>query len=327
MGKLILAPMAGITEPVFRLLAKEAGADVVMSEMVSAEGVCHGAGNTAELLRFDRNERPFGIQLFGARPESLARASAHVEGLAQPDFIDLNAGCPVPKVVRKNGGCALLREPKLFEAILRAMVKAVSVPVTVKIRSGWFENDWVDIEFARIAQNCGVSAITVHPRSKTMGFRDHARWERIGLVKQAVQIPVIGNGDVVDGDTAAAMLELTSCDAVMIGRAALGNPFVFAQARCSFEGRASEPILDEMRWRTAKRHISLYREQYGEERASRELKKHAAWYVRGMPGVAKVRRLVFAAGDTLELERILDEHFSAVGAKITEAAGVFPGRT
>jgi len=216
--KLLCAPIAGITETVFRTLCRKHGADIVLSEMVSAEGIRHNAKNTTALIRYNKEERPIGIQLFGADPEHLAYAAQYVEEHALPDFIDLNSGCPVPKVVKKNGGAALMKDPKLFKNILHHMVKAVQTPVTVKIRSGWYKHDWIDIELAKIAEGCGVAALTLHPRSKTMGFSGHSFWERIALVKQAVNIPVIGNGDITEPHHALEMLTQTGCDSVMIGR-------------------------------------------------------------------------------------------------------------
>ncbi|MBD3392905.1 MAG: tRNA dihydrouridine synthase DusB [Chitinivibrionales bacterium] len=310
--KLILAPLAGIAEPVFRSICRRAGADAVLSEMVSAEGICRGARNTEELLAFEPHERPLGIQLFGARPTSLARAAEYVESHARPDFIDLNSGCPVPKIVRKNGGAALLKDPALFASILSAMTKKVSTPVTVKIRSGWREHEWVDVDCARIAEDCGAAAIIVHARSRSMGFRNHAYWERIALVKEAVRIPVVGNGDVVDGASARAMFEQTGCDAVMIGRAALGNPWVFSRIHSELRGDTPPRVTVDMRRETAARHLRSYRQRYGEKRAAREMKKHIAWYIKGMPGVAGIRRRVFAAQSTFHLEEIIEDYFTRI---------------
>ncbi len=316
--------MAGITETVFRRLCKRAGADIVVSEMVSAEGVCRGTKRSAAFLRFEDVERPLGIQLFGASPERLAAAARHVEESAKPDFIELNCGCPVPKVVRRNGGCALLRNPSLYTAILSAMVKAVNTPVTVKIRSGWHEQEWVDVQFARIAQDCGVSAVTLHPRSKTMGFGGHALWERIAEVKHAVDIPVIGSGDVTCGDKAADMFAETGCDAVMIGRAALGNPWIFADARKRIHGAHAPSLSPQERKAIVMQHIHEYRETYGEHRASREMKKHVAWYFKGMTGVSRLRRRVFTAHSSFELEELVEEYFARVEA--ADEGGRLPSR-
>jgi len=307
--------MAGITEPVFRLLCRQAGADIVVSEMVSAEGAVRRAKNTTALLRFGDEERPLGIQLFGADPERLADAARYAEEFSRPDFIDLNSGCPVPKVAGRNAGAALLRDARLFTDILSAMVKAVSTPVTVKIRSGWREGEWVDVQYARIAQECGAAAITVHARSKTMGFGGRARWERIALVKQAVAIPVIGNGDVCDAAAAEAMLKETGCDAIMVGRGALGNPWIFSQIKRRLAGEPQAAVTPSMKRAAALTHLARYREMYGEQRASKEMKKHLGWYIKGLPGAARTRQKIFSARSTLEFERLLDEYFTVSGGE------------
>jgi nifR3 family TIM-barrel protein len=275
--------------------------------MVSAEGIHYGSKKTIDLLRFDACERPFGIQLFGADAEHLAEASRFVEEHARPDFIDLNSGCPVPKVVKKNGGSALLKDPGLFRNILTQMVKAVSIPVTVKIRSGWYKHDWVDTEFARIAEDCGVSAITIHPRSKTMGFTGHSFWERIARVKKAVSIPVIGNGDIVTPRDGLDMFAQTGCDAIMIGRATYGNPWIFRQIKELCAKKSFTPIKKEEKVTTMLFHLREFRRIHGDMRAGKEMKKYISWYLRGEPGAAGLRDRVFRAKDIEELEKVVGE--------------------
>ncbi len=292
-NSLVLAPMAGVADTVFRQVCKSSGAGIVVSEMVSAEGIKYKSSNTLDLLSFDESERPFGVQLFGADPSSLGDAAKFVQDYAQPDFIDLNAGCPVQKVVKKNGGSALLRDKVLFEKILTAMVKAVSTPVTVKIRSGWVKDEWVDVEFAKIAQGCGVRAITLHPRSRSMGFSGKALWQRIAEVKQAVSVPVIGNGDICTADDALQMLRVCGCDAIMIGRATYGNPWIFSEVKAALCGQPSEPPSVAEKTATIVNHINLYVETHGEDRASKEMKKHLAWYFKGVPGAALFRDRIF----------------------------------
>ena len=287
--------MAGITETVFRSLCRENGADVVMSEMVSAEGIFRKSKKTRNLLGFKTQERPIGIQIFGSHPEHIAYAAAFIEEHCRPDFIDLNSGCPVPKVVNKNGGAALLRDVSLFQKIISSMVKAVSTPVTVKLRSGWSQNEFVDVQFAKIAQDCGVAAVILHPRSKTMVFSGHSFWERIGVVKSAVSIPVIGNGDLTSAYDAKAMLAQTGCDSIMIGRAALGNPWIFSQVKRILAGMEPEIPTSALRFSTVIRHIESYREEYGEKKATNDLKKHLAWYCKGLPGAASLRNVFFRA--------------------------------
>ena len=307
---LICAPMAGISDPVFRSICKEHGADITVSEMVSVDGIAHGADATLDLMRFEPAERPIGIQLFGADPKRFTESTALVAGRFQPDFIDLNAGCPVPKVVKKNGGSALLKDLKRFERIVSAMVKASSVPVTVKLRSGWLKHEWVDVAFARCAEECGARAVTLHPRSQTMGFSGHSFWERIGEVKQAVAIPVIGNGDILCGRDAQTMLLQTGCDGVMVGRGAYGNPWIFSEIRAALAGGTYTPPSPEKKLQVALSHIERYRHRYGEYRASREMKKHVSWYIKGIPGASQWRDRIFRADTTSTLAELLRMVFS-----------------
>lgn len=300
-NKVILAPMAGITEKVFRTICKEQGADVVISEMVSAEGLFYGARATMDLMKFNECERPIGIQLFGSDPDHMARAAAFVQKHFRPDFIDLNSGCPVPKVVKKNGGSALLQNAFLFQKILKAMKKELSIPVTVKIRSGWYKHEWVDTEFAQIAQDCGAAALTVHPRSKTMGFSGHSFWERIAEVKKKVSIPVIGNGDINTASDALRMVRETGCDSVMIGRGAYGNPWIFYQVKSAFLGKTVPPVSAQEKLDMALRHLLEFSGEYGEHCALKEMKKHIAWYIKGMPGASKCRDYIFRAQSLEEL--------------------------
>jgi tRNA-dihydrouridine synthase B len=324
--KVMLAPLAGISESVFRSICRDCGADMVVSEMVSAEGIRHHGANTAALLAFEEHERPLGIQLFGADPAALAYATRYVEEHAHPDFIDLNCGCPVPKVVKKNGGSALLRDLPLFSRILQSMVRAAArVPVTVKLRSGWFEHRWTDIEFARAAQDAGVAAIALHPRSRTMGFSGRAYWDRIAEVAQAVSIPVIGNGDIESAQDACAMFEQTGCDSVMIGRGAMGNPWLFTQIKQALAGARIEPYTKAIRYALCRRHLHRYRARHGEQAAAKEMKKHCAWYTRGLPAAAGLRREFFAARTSDELIAIIDRYFSLYADALTDLDGPFDG--
>ncbi len=304
-NSLILAPMAGITENVYRQLCKKNGADVVYSEMVSAEGIYYNCKNTINLTNFKPKERPIGIQLFGANAQHLAFAAQYVEEHAQPDFIDLNSGCPVPKVIRKNGGSALLKDPKLFKDILLHMVKAVSIPVTVKIRSGWSRHEWIDTEFAKIAEDCGVAAVTLHPRSKTMGFTGHSFWDRISLVKKSVTIPVIGNGDIVTPEDGLNMFSQTGCDSIMIGRATYGNPWIFRQIKDLHAKKNVVPVTKKEKAKTALYHLNEYRRIHGDLRAGKEMKKCVSWYVRGEVGATALRDKIFRSNNVEELDEIV----------------------
>lgn len=306
-NELFLAPLAGVSETCFRRICRENGADAVVSEMVSAEGLLRKGKQTLRLLVFDEKERPIGIQLFGSDPSRMASAAAWVQEHIRPDFIDLNAGCPVRKVVGRGAGAALLKDPARFGAIVNAMVKAVSLPVTVKIRSGWTTGDWVDVEFARIAQDNGAKAVFLHARSKTMVFSGTALWERIRLVKQAVQIPVIGNGDIKTADDALRMKKETGCDGLMIGRGANGNPWVFNQIKLKFSARPDEPVTNKMRLDTALLHIAMVRDHYGEKRALTDIRKHISWYIKGLKMATDYRNRVFRTKKTEELEEIVKE--------------------
>jgi tRNA-dihydrouridine synthase B len=304
---LFLAPLAGVSETCYRRLCRLNGADAVVSEMASAEGLLRKGKQTLRLLEFDEQERPAGIQLFGADPDRMAAAAAWVAENARPDFIDLNAGCPVRKVVNRGAGAALLKDPQRFEKIVCAMVKAVTLPITVKIRSGWNTGEWVDLAFARIAEASGAKALFLHARSKTMVFSGTALWERIGLVKKAITIPVIGNGDVKSADDAVRMKNETGCDGLMIGRGASGNPWIFNQIKQRLAGRPDRPVTNKQRLDTALNHMVMVRDHYGEKRAIKEIRKHIAWYIKGLKNAAEYRDRVFRAKTTKELEEIVKE--------------------
>jgi putative TIM-barrel protein, nifR3 family len=301
--------MAGITETVFRRICRRHGADVLMSEMVSAEGLFHGSKKTECLIHFEASERPVGIQVFGANADHIAYAAAYIEEHFRPDFIDLNSGCPVPKVVKKNGGAALLCNLPLFKKIVVKMVKAVSIPVTVKLRSGWSAHDLVDVECAKICEECGASAVILHPRTKSMGFSGHSMWERIAEVKKNVSIPVIGNGDICTPEDASEILRQTGCDSIMIGRAALGNPWIFDRVKRYLTDGTSAPVTDPERLSTVLDHIRGFCAVHGEKRALAELKKHVGWYLKGKPQAANLRNRVFRAPTISALEEAAKEAF------------------
>jgi nifR3 family TIM-barrel protein len=256
-------------------------------------------------MKFNDNERPIGVQLFGSDPERLAEAARFTYENAAPDFIDLNSGCPVAKVVKRNGGAALLKDPALFGRIVKAMANAVPIPVTVKIRSGWNKNEWVDEEFARIAQDNGAAAVTLHPRSQTMMFTGRSFWERIAAVKKAVSIPVIGNGDIVDAESALRMISETGCDAIMVGRGSLGNPWIFAEIKAALNGEDYVPPSAQERKAAIIDHIRAFRQTHGERFAGGEMKKWASWYIKGMPGASVARSKIFTASSSIEIENII----------------------
>jgi tRNA-dihydrouridine synthase B len=303
----ILAPLAGYTDSPMRRLARRLGAAMVWTEMVSAEGVVRESAKTFELLAFDASEHPIAFQLFGSRPESMARAAARVARL-RPDVIDLNAGCPARKVVRSGSGAALMADLGLLREIASAVVQATDLPVTAKIRSGWDEGSINAAEPACVLEEAGARALSVHPRTRSQGFKGASDWSVIREVKRAVTIPVIGSGDVKTPEDAVAMLERTRCDGVMIGRAAVGNPWIFARARELAEGRpASPPPSLADRIRLAVTHLDLMVEAKGDRRGVREMRKHVVAYLRGFPGASGLRaELVRMEGHERVRDRLLE---------------------
>lgn len=291
-NNVILAPMAGVTDQAFRLLCREQGAGLVCMEMVSAKAIFYNNKNTEELLTVHPGEQPASLQLFGSDPEILSQMAARIE--ARPfAILDFNMGCPVPKVVNNGEGSALMKDPKLVEEILTALVRAVRKPVTVKIRKGFDENSVNAVEIARIAEGCGVAAVAVHGRTRTQYYSGRADWDIIRQVKQAVKIPVIGNGDVTDPETAAAMLAETGCDGVMIGRTAQGNPWIFRETVQYLKDGTKLPRPDNREKKElVLRHAALLREVKGEYTAVREMRKHLAWYTAGMPHSARFRGMI-----------------------------------
>lgn len=288
---LALGPMAGVTDLPFRLLCKEMGCNMLYTEMVSAKAILYKNKNTKELLNIDKNEHPVGVQLFGSDPDIMAQIAAQVEE-GECDFIDINMGCPVPKIVNNGEGSALLKQPKLVEEILTKMVKAVNKPITVKIRKG-FENGTVyAVEIAKIAESCGVSAIAVHGRTREQYYSGKADWDVIKDVKKAVKIPVIGNGDIFSAEAAKAMKEYTGCDGLMVARGARGNPWIFREIKEYLENGnvIDKPTINDIREMII-RHAKMLVDYKGEYTGIREMRKHIAWYTAGLPHSAELRRM------------------------------------
>ena len=281
-----LAPMAGITNAPFRLVARECGAGLLTSEEIDARGLIADSAHTRELARYVPEEHPIAFQLLGGDADVLAEAAHRLEG-AGADGIDLNMGCPVSKIVTKGHGAALMRDPLAAALIFRAMRKAVSVPFTIKIRGGWDDHSLNATEIAQIAESEGVDAITVHPRTRSQQFTGHAPWEIIAAVVDAVRIPVIGNGDVRSLPDAEAMVAITGCSAVMIGRGALGAPWIFASREMTRTARAG----------IIRRHCQLIETHFPPRVAAIQLKKHLAWYTNGLPFAAQARPAIFEAPD------------------------------
>lgn len=296
---LVLAPMAGVTDLSFRLLCKEAGCGLVVTEMVSAKAILYGNKNTKALLKVQEEERPAAVQLFGSDPDILGEIAAQIEE-GPYDIIDFNMGCPVPKIVNNGEGSALMREPKKVEAILTSMVNHVKKPVTVKFRKGFYEAQPNAVEIAKIAESCGVSAVAVHGRTREQYYSGKADWDIIRKVKEAVKIPVIGNGDVFTPQAARAMMEETGCDGVMIARGAKGNPWIFSRTNHYLKTGEllPEPDISQIKEMVI-RHGRLLTLHKGEKTAMREMRKHMAWYTAGLPHSAALRNEINLV-DTLE---------------------------
>lgn len=305
-NRFILAPMAGVTDLPFRLLCREQGAGMVCTEMVSAKAIMHGNKNTDSLMEIHPEERPVSLQLFGADADIISEMAKRIE--ERPfDILDINMGCPVPKVVNNGEGSALMKNPRLVGEIVEKTVKSIKKPVTVKIRKGFDAEHVNAVEIARIAESCGASAVIVHGRTREQFYAGRADWDIIRQVRQAVGIPVIGSGDIRCPEDAAAMEKETGCDGFMIGRAARGNPWIFKEMNDWFECgiREPRPSAGEVR-ELLRRHAALQMEHKGEYTAVREMRKHVAWYTAGYPHSARLRARINEAVTMEELKELLE---------------------
>jgi tRNA-dihydrouridine synthase B len=300
-----LAPMAGVTDYAFRVIAKEFGAGVVYSEFVSAHGIIRKNEKTLNMIKFSEFERPIGIQIFGDTPEVMENAARLVYEKFKPDLIDINYGCPVPKVTKKGAGSAALKDLCLMEDITEAVVKAVDIPVTVKMRAGWNSENIVSTKAGINLEKIGIKAITLHPRTTVQMYKGHANWDLIKELKDSVNIPVIGNGDIKSIEDINKMFTQTNCDGIMIGRAALGNPWFFTQIKKYINNEDFNEISLEERLKICQKHLELLVEIHGEVVGSNNMKKHFAWYFKGFKGASFLRKKFVLAKNYSEMKDFL----------------------
>lgn len=308
-GSAFLAPMAGVTDITFRRICKSYGAAMVYSEMVSAKALHYNDKKTAELMKIADEERPCVVQLFGSEPDIIAEAIPKVIEAAHPEIIDINMGCPTPKIVNNGDGSALMKNPELIGKIMRAAADTSPVPVTAKIRKGW-DNDSINaVEIAKILEANGAAAVAVHGRTREEFYSGKADWDIIKSVKSAVKIPVIGNGDIFTADDAKNMLDYTGCDAIMIGRGAQGNPFIFTQVNeLLSSGTVTTVPSFEDRVRQALEHVKSLVEAHGEYIGVRESRKHIAWYIKGLPNATRLKTRVFTEDSFSGVLSLLSEY-------------------
>ena len=307
-NEVFLSPMAGVTDLPFRTICKEKGCGMLYTEMINAKALCYDDENTKKILRMDKDEHPVAVQIFGSDPEFMGKA-AIIMNQYPNEILDINMGCPAPKVIKNGDGSALMRNPKLAAEVLTAVVKNSEKPVTLKIRKGWDDDSVNAVEIAKIAEECGISALAIHGRTREQFYSGKADWDIIAEIKQAINIPVIGNGDVFEVEDAVNMLEKTKCDAIMIGRGAQGNPWIFNRINHYMKtGKIlPEPTLEE-KITTAIRHMNLAVAEHGDYVAVREMRKHIGWYLKGLKNSAKYRDQINKITDYKEVIAMLEEY-------------------
>jgi nifR3 family TIM-barrel protein len=306
LGRIFLAPLSGIADSPFRRICKRFGADTVYTEMVSSEGLSRENEKSVELLRFTVEEHPISIQLFGRDADRMAASARQVESL-EPDMIDMNFACPARRIVSRGGGCALMREPETVSRIATAVVEATALPVTAKIRIGWDDESINALEITKVLEDAGVAAVAIHGRTWRQGFKGSSRWEEVARVKRAAGIPIILSGDVTSPETAERAFRETGCDAIMIGRAVYGRPWIFKAIHAHFENKEfSVPGFEEMR-QVILDQVDMGIAAIGEENAVMRFRKHLLWYTKGIPGVVALRPAVSRVSTRHEVEKMLDK--------------------
>ena len=311
-GKIVLAPMAGITNKTYRMICKEFGAALVVGEMVSDKAILFGNEKTKKLLDMDESERPISQQIFGSDKESFCTAAKKVYEYMHPDIIDINMGCPVPKIaIKSQAGSALLKSPEKVYEIVKAVKESVPCPVTVKIRSGWDENSINCVEVAKICEKAGASAITLHARTRSQGYSGHSDWSLIKKVKESVNIPVIGNGDVTSCYEAKKMLLETGCDLVMIGRGLLGNPWLIKECNDYLnEGKLPKKVTYKEKIEMMKRHLTDLVSEKGEKNAVLEIRTHFLYYLKGLEGSSEIKNMICKETSYENIIKILDNYLN-----------------
>ena len=307
-NEVFLSPMAGVTDLPFRTICKEKGCGMLYTEMINAKALCYDDENTKKMLNLEDDGHPVAVQIFGSDPEYMGKAASIMNQYTN-DILDINMGCPAPKVIKNGDGSALMRNPKLAAEVLTAVVKNSKKPVTLKIRKGWDDNSVNALEIAKIAEECGISALAIHGRTREQFYSGKADWYIIAEIKQSINIPVIGNGDVFDVQDAVNMLEKTKCDAIMIGRGSQGNPWIFNRINHYMKTGEilPEPTLEE-KIGTAIKHMNLAVAEHGEYVAVREMRKHIGWYLKGLKNSAKYRDQINKITDYKEVISMLEEY-------------------
>jgi len=307
----VLAPLAGITNLPFRRMVREIGCGLVCSEMISANGLVYGSGKSRNMLETDADEKPVSFQIFGADPDIMADAAVMAAD-AGADIVDINCGCSVKKILKNDAGSALMKNPERARAIFGKVRKAIRIPLTIKIRSGWEPSGRAALDFGQLAQDCGVDAITLHPRTATQGFSGTSDWSLINRLKEQISIPVIGNGDIQTPEDAARMMNQTGCDGVMVGRAAMGNPWIFSQIHDLMTSGSYSPVTLDQRFAAMKQFTAASVSYFGELTACRMMRSRLPWLIKGLPGASKFRESITKTRTLEEAKQLMDGYLTSL---------------